>query len=80
MQRSGGFDHSWASSTDEAYQEQLRLIVTADGFLGPANRRQVFDAPTGPETCGYPNPKTPDPKRQLQSAISRLPGDHPEDD
>ena len=31
-----------------------------------------------PEACIYP--KTPDPKLQFQSAISRLPGTHPEDD
>jgi len=75
MQRSGGFDHSWASSTDEAYQEQRRLIVSADEFLGPANRRQVFDVLTGtrPGATPTPRPRTRNSNFSLRLADSPEP-------
>ena len=54
---------------DESYRGQLRLIVSANGFLGPANRRRVFPVMVGgalvaPPTSDpisktlYPNPNS----------------------
>ena len=61
--RFGGFDRSWASSTDEAYQERLRLIVSAPGFPGPADRRQ------GIPVCDQQTPRNP-PRRRLVEGAS----------
>jgi len=32
------------SSTDESFNDRLRLIVSATGFRGPAYRRLIFPA------------------------------------
>ena len=62
---------------DESFKGPLRLIVSAHGFLGPANRRQDFpiQSITGAEACGYPNPnpKTPDPKPNLSLRLADSP-------
>ena len=51
------------------------------GFWGLliAGKFSIQD-PTRTEACGYPKPKTSDPKPQSKSAISRLPETHTEDD
>ena len=64
---------------DEFYRGQLRLIVSANGFLGPANRRRVFPVMVGGALVATPTSdpisKTlyPNPNSSLRLADSPEP-------
>jgi len=52
-----------ASSTDEAYKELLRLIVSTPEFAGPANRRQ------GIPVCDQQTSRNPPRRRLVEDAF-----------